>query len=361
MTVPFAINGLGRVGRAVVRIAAARGDVELVAANDLVPPEVLARLLRRDTVHGPFAGTVTAEDGALVVDGRRVPLTARAEPAEIPWEGTGARIVVEATGAVDSRAAAAGHLRGEVERVVWSANREAADVTLCLGINDGDYDPARHRVVSNSSCTTNCLAPLARVLDDGWGVERAMMSTVHAYTVNQRLLDLPHADPRRARAAAQNVVPTSTTAPRALGRVLPGLAGRVEGMAVRVPTPAVAMLDLVAHLARDADAEAVREGLRRAAAEGPLAGVLAVTDEELVSSDFVGSPHSAVVDLPLVAVAGGRLARVVAWYDNEWGYATRLVELVARLGGAASAPAPPDPVRDPRPTDRPPTDSGADR
>ena len=346
MTVPFAINGLGRIGRAVLRIAAARDDVELVAANDLVPPEVLARLVRRDTVHGPFAGSVEAAEGALVVDGRRVPLTAVPEPAAIPWEASGARVVVEATGAVVTREQAEGHLRGPVERVVWSANRESADVTLCLGINDGDYDPDRHRVVSNASCTTNCLAPLARVLDDGWGIERAMMTTVHSYTGNQRLLDAPHTDARRSRAAAQNIVPTSTTAPRALGRVLPGLAGRVEGMAVRVPTPAVAMLELVAHLARAAVAEAVRDALRRAAAEGPLAGVLAATDEELVSSDVVGSPFSAVVDLPLVAVAGGRLARVVAWYDNEWGYATRLVELVARLGSAPGSPGPahPDPA-----------------
>jgi glyceraldehyde 3-phosphate dehydrogenase len=332
MSVPFAINGLGRIGRALLRIAARRDDLTLVAANDLVPVEVLARLVARDTVHGPFAGSVRADGDALVVDGRRVPVSAAAEPAAVPWQGTGARVVVEATGAFLGRAAAAGHLRGPVERVVLAANSDDADLTLCLGINEGDFDPARHRVVSNASCTTNCLAPLARVLDDACGLERALMTTVHSYTVNQRLLDLPHPDARRSRAAGLNMVPTATTAPGALGRVLPALAGRVAGLAVRVPTPAVAMLDLAAQVRRPCDAEAVRRAFREAAA-GPLAGILGAVDEELVSSDFVGNPLSAVVDLPLVQVADRHLVRVVAWYDNEWGYTTRLAELVARLGG----------------------------
>jgi len=331
MTVPFAINGLGRIGRALLRIAAVRDDVELVAVNDLVSVEVLARLVARDTVHGPFAGSVAATDRALVVDGRRVPVFTAAEPSAVPWEETGARVVVEATGAFLGRPAAAGHLRGPVERVVLAANSDDADVTLCLGLNEADYDPARHRVISNASCTTNCLAPVARVLDQAFGLERALMSTVHSYTVNQRLLDLPHADARRSRAAALNTIPTATTAPSALGRVLPGLAGRVAGMAVRVPTPAVAMLDLVAQVRRPADPEAVRSAFRAAAA-GPLAGILGTEDEELVSSDFVGSPLSAVVDLPLVQVADRHLVRAVAWYDNEWGYTTRLADLVALLG-----------------------------
>jgi glyceraldehyde 3-phosphate dehydrogenase len=332
MTVPFAINGLGRIGRALVRIAAGRDDLLLVAVNDLADPAALARLVQRDTVHGPFAGRVETDGGALVIDGRRVPLFCQPDPSRVPWGGTGARVVVEATGALLARDRAAGHLRDGVERVVVSANAPEADVTICQGINDADYDPARHRVVSNASCTTNCLAPLLAVLDAGWGVERALMTTIHSYTLNQRLLDAPHDDPRRARAAALNTVPTATTAPRAVGEVLPALAGRVEGLAVRVPTPAVAMLDLSAALAAEATAEAVRRAFRAAAAEGPLAGVLAVSDEELVSSDFVGSPFSAVVDMPLVQVAGGRLVRVVAWYDNEWGYATRLADLVARIG-----------------------------
>ncbi len=328
---PFAINGLGRIGRALARIAVGRDDLELVAVNDLVEPAVLARLLARDTVHGPFPGTVTAAEGALVIDGRRIPVYAAARPEDVPWEGCGARVVVEATGAFLGQAEAAGHLRGEVERVVLTANTDDADVLLCRGINDDAYDPARHRVISNSSCTTNCLAPLVRVLDERFGVRRALMSTTHSYTVNQRLLDLPHPDARRARAAAVNMIPTTTTAPRALDRLLPAVAGRVEGMALRVPTPAVALLDLAAELAAEADAAAVRDAYRAAAA-GDLAGILGTVDEELVSSDFIGSPLSAVVDLPLVQVADRRLARVVAWYDNEWGYASRLADLVARLG-----------------------------
>jgi glyceraldehyde 3-phosphate dehydrogenase (phosphorylating) len=341
MPVPFAINGLGRVGRALLRIAAARADVELVAVNDLVAPEVLARLLRRDTVHGPFPGNVEAADGALLVDGRRIPLFRESDPAAIPWRPTGARLVVEATGELLARARAARHLDrsadpgegrdGGVERVILTANAPDADVTLCLGVNESDYDPRRHRVVSNSSCTTNCLAPILRILHARFGVERALMTAVHSYTVNQRLLDLAHPDPRRSRAAAVNMVPTATTAPAAVGRLLPALAGRVEGIGVRVPTPAAAMLDLAVVLAAEAGVEQVRSAFRDAAA-GELAGILATTDEELVSSDFIGDPHSAVVDLPLVQ-ATGRLLRVVAWYDNEWGYANRLAELVARLGG----------------------------
>jgi glyceraldehyde 3-phosphate dehydrogenase len=214
---------------------------------------------------------------------------------------------------------------------VLTANSDDADVTLCLGVNDGDYDPARHRVISNASCTTNCLAPLAAVLDRAFGVERATMTAVHSYTVNQRLLDVDHPEPRRQRAAALNILPTTTTTPRALGRVLPRLAGRVAGMAVRVPTPMGALLDLVVHLERPARAEEVRDAFRAAAADGPLAGILGVVEDELVSSDFVGDPRSAVVDLPLVEVVDGRLVRVAAWYDNEWGYASRLADLVARL------------------------------
>ncbi len=335
MSVPFAINGLGRVGRALLRIAHRREDVELVAVNDLVPAAELARLLARDSVHGPFPGEVRAEAGALLVDGRRIPVSAAPRPADCRWgdAGPAPRVVVEATGRFLARAAAAGHLGGGgggVERVVLSANSDEADVTLCLGVNDGDYDPARHRVLSNASCTTNCLAPLLAVLAARFGVERALMSTVHSYTGNQRLLDAPHPEARRTRAAAANIIPVATTAPAALGRVMPALAGRVAGVSVRVPTPMGAMMELAAGLRTDADAEAVRDAFR-AAAGGALGAVLAVSEEELVSSDFVGSPFSAVVDLPLTAVAGGRLARVVAWYDNEWGYASRLTDLVARL------------------------------
>lgn len=333
MPVPFAINGLGRIGRCLLRIAEERDDLELVAVNDVEGVAGLAARVERDSVYGPFAGTVEAGERALVVSGRRVAVHSAAEPAAVPWGESGARVVVEASGRFAARERAAGHLGGSVERVVISANAPDADVTLCRGINDAAFDPARHRVISNASCTTYCLAALVRVLDRAFGIERATMSTTHPYTRNQRLLDAPHPDPRRARAAALNVVPTPTTAAEALGRLMPHLAGRVEGLVLRVPTPAVGVLDLVASVSRETRAEAVRESLREAAA-GELDGVLAVEEGERVSSDFVGRPESAIADLPLVAVAAGRLARVVAWYDNEWGYAARLADLVARVGRA---------------------------
>lgn len=335
MPLRFAINGFGRVGRALLRIARDRSGpgLELVAVNDLVAPPVLARLLARDTVHGPFAGSVEAAPPGLLVDGRPLPVFAEPEPGRIPWEETGAEVVVEATGRFLRRDLAAAHLGGPVGTVVVSANGEGMDATFCLGVNcqEGDYDPREHRVFSNASCTTNCLALVAKVLHGRFGIRRALMSTVHPYTENQRLLDLAHPDPRRSRAAAANVIPTGTTAARALDTVLPELAGRVDGLAVRVPVPAVAMLDLVAEVERPADAEQVRRAFREAAA-GELAGLLGVAEEELVSSDFVGDPRSAVVDLPLTQVAGGHLVRVVAWYDNEWGYANRLADLLLLIG-----------------------------
>lgn len=334
MTTDFAINGLGRVGRALLRIAHARDDLRLVAVNDPTPPESLARLVARDSVHGRFAGTVEARGRALVLDGRGVPVFSAETPGDVPWEDTGAGIVVEASGAFLDRASAAGHLRGPVERVVLSANAPDADVTVCPGIYDDAFDPSRHRIVSAASCTTNALAAVLAGLEDAVEVVRVQMSTVHGYTGNQRLLDGHHddpTDPRRSRAAGLNVIPVATTTPDAMGRIRPDLAGRIQGMAVRVPTPAAALLDVVLELDRDVDARDLREAYR-AAARGPLGRVLAVTEDELVSSDVVGAPWSAVIDLPLVSVADGRLARVVAWYDNEWGYASRLADWVARWG-----------------------------
>jgi glyceraldehyde 3-phosphate dehydrogenase len=341
MSLRFGINGLGRVGRALLRAARGREDLRLAAVNDVAPAPVLARLLARDTVHGPFPGEVRAAEGFLVIDGRRLPVFAEPDPARIDWSREEVTVVVEATGRFIARQGAAAHLRGTVRRVVISANADPADpadVTLCFGLNEAAFDPSRHTVISNASCTTNCLALVAKVLHDRFGVRRALMSAVHSYTENQRLLDLPHTDPRRSRAAALNIVPTSTTAPAALGLVMPELAGRVDGLAVRVPTPMGAMLDLVAELERPASAEAVREAFRDAAG-GELAGRLGVSEEELVSSDFINDPRSAVVDLPLVQVVGGGLVRVAAWYDNEWGYAHRLaelLELMARRGGTQS-------------------------
>jgi glyceraldehyde 3-phosphate dehydrogenase len=344
MPLRFGINGFGRVGRALLRIAHGREELQLAAVNDVVPARVLARLLARDTVHGPFGGRAEADDGGLWIDGRRVPVFAEADPARVDWTGAGVEVVVEATGRFLGRQKAAAHLGGTVRRVVISANADPADpadVALCLGVNclglnclglsEEAFDPDRHAVVSNASCTTNALALVAKVLHDRFRVRRALMSAVHSYTENQRLLDLPHSDPRRSRAAGLNIVPTSTTAPEALGGLIPELAGRVEGLAVRVPTPMVAMLDLVAELEREATAETVRQAFRDAAAGGPMSGVLGVSEEELVSSDFINDPRSAVVDLPLVQIVNGGLVRVVAWYDNEWGYAHRLADLLGLM------------------------------
>lgn len=330
MSLRFGINGLGRVGRALLRVARGREGLELAAVNDVAPARVLARLVARDSVHGPFGGKVAEDEGALVIDGRRVPVFQEADPGRVAWSREEIAVVVEASGRFIGRRQAAAHLRGAVRRVVISANADpadAADLTLCFGLNESAFDPDRHAVISNASCTTNCLALVAKVLHRSFGVRRGLMSAVHSYTESQRLLDLPHADPRRARAAGLNIVPTSTTAAEALGLVMPELAGRIDGLAVRVPTPMVAMLDLVAELERETSAEGVRDAFREAAG-GELAGWLGVCEEELVSSDFVGDPRSAVVDLPLVQVIDSGLARVAAWYDNEWGYAHRLADLL---------------------------------
>lgn len=328
----FAINGLGRIGRALVRAAHGDPRLRLVAMNDLAPAERLAPLLRHDSVHGRFGVEVKATEGALIVGGQRVAVFGEREPGTVPWRGTGARVVVEATGAATRRELAAAHLGGEVKTVVVSAPAAGADATFCPGIRWSGYDPSAHRVVSASSCTTHCLALLVVVLHRRFGLKRAMMSEVHGYTADQRLVDGPHhRDPRRGRAAALNVAPTTTAAPALVESLLPELAGRLAGQAIRVPTPDVALVDLVAALARPAGPEEVNDAFRAAAA-GELRGLLAVCDEPLVSSDYVGDPHSAVVDSALTASASGELLRVAAWYDNEWAYALRLAELVAAIG-----------------------------
>lgn len=338
MSLRFGINGFGRIGRALLRIVLTREDLRphLVpaAVNDVVPAPVLARLLARDTVQGRFSLPVEVADGGLRVGDLSIPVFQEPDPARVPWEGI--EVVVEATGRFLPRSRAAAHLRNGVRTVVLSANgdpKDPVDATLCLGILE---DWGAGQVISNASCTTNALALMAKVLHDRFGVRRALMNTVHSYTENQRLLDLPHPDPRRSRAAALNIIPTSTTAAEAAGLLLPGLAGKIDGFAVRVPTPVVAMLDLVADLERPATPEAIRQAYEEAAA-GPLAGLLGTTADEPVSSDFVGDPRSVVIDLPLIQAVDG-LVRVVGWYDNEWGYANRLAELLARLarGGSQS-------------------------
>ena len=332
MSTRFGINGLGRIGRCLFRIAEERPELELQAANDIAAAPRLAALLQRDSVHGRFAATVAAPAaGELRVAGRRVALSHCADPAEIPWPDSLA-VVVEATGRATSRERAARHLRSPgPSKVIISAVSDDADLMLCLGLNEADYDPRRHQVISNASCTTNCLALLLKVLHARFGVDQALMNEVHSYTANQSLVDGMHEDPRRGRAAAMNIIPTYSAAPSACERLLPELRGRIKGQAIRVPTPDVALLDLVVELARPADTAALHAAFAEAAA-GELRGLLAVSDEMLVSSDFVGDPHSAVVDTTLTQQVGGHLVRVMAWYDNEWGYAHRLADLLAFLG-----------------------------
>ena len=328
---PFAINGLGRIGRALTRIAQTRDELELVAINDLVPAESLARLLARDSVHGRFPGTIAHGPDWLEIDGQPVRVFGQQNPELIDWRSTGAEIVVEATGAFTRRDAASRHLgRNGPRKVLISAIADDADAHLCPGIAADPQAMAEGSVFSAVSCTSHCLALISDVLERGPGVERALMNEVHSYTADQCLLDGHHRDARRARSAAINIVPTRSAAPQTVSRLLPGLEGRLAGMAVRVPTPNVALLELVALLARPSSADELRE-LYRTAAKGRLAGLLDVTEQPLVSSDVVGEPSSALVDLELVTCSSN-LCRIVAWYDNEWGYAQRLADMLVALG-----------------------------
>lgn len=331
MPVRLAINGLGRIGRSALRAAAAKGGVQVVAVNDLAPASALAYLLRYDSVLGRWSVAVEARDGNLAVDGREVRSLCEPDPARLPWAELGVDVVLECTGAHTARERASLHLGAGAGRVLVSASCDDADVTLVRGVNEHRFDPARHRVVSNGSCTGNALAPVLRVLDDAFGVSHGFVTTVHPYTSEQSLLDRAHPDPRRGRAAALSIIPTVTGVPRAIAHVLPGFAGRLEGTSIRVPTPDVCLLDLTASLARPASARAVNDALR-AAAGGDLRGVLGYTEEPLVSADYVGCPLSAVVDGPQTSRAGPDLVKVLLWFDNEWGYANRLVELAEHVG-----------------------------
>jgi len=331
MPIRFAINGLGRIGRALLRVAHSRPELELVAVNDLGSADQLARLLARDSVHGRFDAEVQSREGTLIVDDRRITVFNQAELADIPWPEVDPAMVVDATGLCLTRESALQHLRAPVRKVLVSANAEWLDATICVGVNEESYDPGSHHLLSAASCTTNALAPVAAVLQRTFGVRRAFLNTVHSYNNDQRLLGTPHRDPRRARAAALNMIPTTTSAIRAVCRVLPELEGKIEGFAVRVPTPNVSLIDLVAELDQPASIERINHTFREAS-RGPLTGILAVTEEELVSTDFIGNPYSAIVDLPLTQSLGGTLIRVVAWYDNEWGHASRLADLLALVG-----------------------------
>ena len=333
MPVRVAINGFGRTGRAAFRAAYEReAPIEWVAINDLADPAMLAQLLKYDSVYGPFAGTVEALEDAIVVDGVRIPTPGIADPAELPWGEFGVEVAIESTGFFRARAGAEKHLEAGAQKVVVSAPAKEPDVTVALGVNfDQVYDPALHRIISNASCTTNCLAPVAKVLHDGLHIRHGLMTTVHAYTGDQRLLDAPHKDYRRARAAACNLVPTTTGAAKAVGLVIPELQGKLQGFAVRVPVPTGSLVDLTIEVEQPTSVEEVNALVAARADRGELAGILRYTEEPLVSSDIVKSPYSSIFDAGLTTVIDETQVKVVSWYDKEWGYSNRLVDLVQRL------------------------------
>jgi glyceraldehyde 3-phosphate dehydrogenase len=332
MATRVGINGFGRIGRLVFR--AARGqDLEIVGINDLTDAKTLAHLLKYDSIHGRYPGEVSAADNAIAVDGVRIPVSAERDPAALPWRKLGAKLVIESTGIFTDRAGAGKHLEAGAERVIISAPAKDPDVTIVLGVNSGDYDPRKHKIISNASCTTNCLAPIAKVLNDEFGVESGWMTTIHAYTNDQVMLDFPHKDLRRARAGALSMIPTSTGAASAIGLVLPALKGKLDGYAMRVPISDVSVVDLSVKLAKSTSAEAINAAMK-AAADGPMKGILAYTDEPLVSVDFLGNPHSSILDAQSTKVMGGNFAKVLSWYDNEWGYSNRVVDLARAVGGA---------------------------
>jgi len=332
MATKIAINGFGRIGRCVARILHEEGidDVELVAINDLTTNEMLAHLLKRDSVHGTFGADVSYDDDSITIGDRKVPCFATRDPAELPWKDLGVDIVLECTGAFRTRDGAGKHLSAGAKRVLISAPGKGVDGTFCVGINTDDYDPAKHQVISNASCTTNCLAPVTKVLHETFGIVKGQMVTVHSYTNDQRILDLPHKDMRRARAAAMSMIPTSTGAAAAIGLVNPDLKGKLDGSAIRVPTPNVSLVLLTANVEKSATAESVNAALK-AASEGPLKGILGFEEAPLVSTDFIGTTHSSIVDAELTKVMGDDLVGVQAWYDNEWGFSARMVDMTRFL------------------------------
>ncbi|MCX7021580.1 MAG: type I glyceraldehyde-3-phosphate dehydrogenase [bacterium] len=324
-----AINGFGRIGRTLMRYARGRYDYEIIAINDITDAGTLAHLLKHDSIHGTYSADVSIDGDHLVVDGDRIRVFSERDPARLPWGELGVDVVLEATGLFRDRAGAGKHLQAGAKKVVISAPGKDPDITVVLGVNFDTYDPKKHHIISNASCTTNCLAPLAKVLHESFGIEHGLMTTIHSYTNDQRILDLPHKDLRRARAAAMNMIPTTTGAAKAVGLVLPDLAGKLDGISVRVPTPDVSLVDLVVCLKREATAEDIN-GAVRAAAEGPLKGILVYCEEPLVSSDFIGNPASSIFDAEYTK-SYGTFAKVMSWYDNEWGYSCRTADLIALL------------------------------
>ena len=338
MPIRVAINGFGRIGRCVIRAGWSRTDIEFVHINDLTDDDMLAYLLTHDSVHGRWNVPVEVVPGGIKIDGKLIPTTSEKDASKLPWADRQVDIVLECTGVMTSKDKATAHLTAGAKRVIISAPGTNVDATFVVGVNHTDYDPSRHTVVSNASCTTNCLAPVAKVLHDALGIEHGLMTTIHSYTMDQNLLDAPHrkGDQRRARAAAVNMVPSSTGAAKAIGLVLPALNGKLDGMSMRVPTPNGSIVDLICQVGRDTTKEEVN-ALLKAAAEGPLAGVLEYREESLVSGDIIGNPASSVVDAELTQVRAGRMVKVMSWYDNEWGFSNRMLDLVAYMGNKAEA------------------------
>jgi glyceraldehyde 3-phosphate dehydrogenase len=326
MSIRIGVNGFGRIGRVFFRTALGAKDIEIVAVNDLADAKTLAHLLKHDSVHGALPAEVVAKGEAIFVDGREVRVCAIKDPAQLPWKELGVDIVIESTGLFGDTASASKHIQAGAKKVIISAPAKNPDATIVLGVNEKVYDPAKHRVVSNASCTTNCLATTVKVLDDAFGITRGFASTVHSYTNDQKIHDFPHKDLRRARAGAVSMIPTTTGAATAVGLVLPHLKGKLDGIAIRVPTINVSVVDLTAELAKPASVEQINDAFREAAA-GPMKGILDATDEELVSADFNGNAHSSIIDLPSTAIVDGNMVKVLAWYDNEFGYSSRLRDL----------------------------------
>ena len=339
MTVKVGINGFGRIGRNFLRAARQTGaDVDLVGVNDITDAKTLAHLLKYDSVLGRLDAEVTVSDTGLSVDGDELRVFAERDPAQLPWKEVGAEIVIESTGLFTDREKAAAHLEAGAQKVIISAPAKGEDITIVLGVNEERYDPTTHHIISNASCTTNCLAPVAKVVHDLAGIEKGLMNTIHSYTNDQRILDVAHKDPRRARSAGQNIIPTTTGAAKALALVIPELKGRFDGFSLRVPTPTVSVVDFTATIARDTTVEELNAAFREAAA-GPMKGILGVSDEPLVSMDFKGDSRSAIIDAESTMVLGGNMVKVIAWYDNEWGYSCRVADLMAFVAARLSVAA----------------------
>ncbi len=337
MTVRIGINGFGRIGRQSLKAILERApELEVVAVNDLVETSLNALLFKHDSTYGAYEGTVDHTDDALIIDGREIKVLKEKDPAALPWGDLGVEIVLESTGIFTDAEKARAHITAGARKVIISAPAKGEDITIVLGVNEDRYDPTSHHVISNASCTTNCLAPAAKVVHDTFGIERGLMNTIHSYTNDQRILDVAHKDPRRARAAGQNIIPTTTGAAKALALVIPDLKGKFDGFSLRVPTPTVSVVDFTADVARSTTADEINEAFRTAAA-GPMKGILGVSDEPLVSSDFRGDSRSSIIDAESTMVLGGTMVKVIAWYDNEWGYSCRCADLLKLV--AAKLPA----------------------